>query len=60
MYKRKIQTEGAVYMFSHRLMLSQLDCAETITERTEAYRGHLDRMKKMQSIVIKLRDLGFW
>jgi hypothetical protein len=59
MYKRKIQTEGAVYMFSHRLMLSQLECAETITERIEAYRGHLDRMKKMQAIVIKLRDLGF-
>src|SRR5262249_5958477 len=33
MYKRKIQPEGAVYMFSHRLMLSELDCAETINER---------------------------
>ena len=55
----KLQPEGVVYMFSHRLLLSQLDCAETIAERTASYQGHLDRMKKMQSMVIKLRDLGF-
>jgi hypothetical protein len=59
MYKRKIQPEGVVYVFSHRLMLSQLDCAETITERVAACQGHLERMKKMQAMVIKLRDLGF-
>jgi hypothetical protein len=59
MYKRKIQPEGVVYMFSHRLMLAQIDCAETIAERVAACRGHLDRMKKMQAMVIKLRDLGF-
>ena len=46
-------------MFSHRLMLSELDCAETIAERTAACQGHLDRMKKMQSLVLKLRDIGF-
>jgi hypothetical protein len=59
MYKRKIQAEGAVYMFSHRLMLSELDCAETISARVAACKGHLDRMKKMEGMVIKLRDLGF-
>jgi hypothetical protein len=59
MYKRKLQTEGAVYMFSHRLMLSQLDCAATINERVAACQAHLERMKKMQAMVIKLRDLGF-
>ncbi len=59
MYKRKIQPEGVVYMCSHRLMLSQLDCAETIAERVSACQGHLDRMKRMECMVIKLRDLGF-
>jgi hypothetical protein len=59
MYKRKIQPEGAVYMFSQRLLLSQLDCAETIAERVAAYQAHLERMKKMQAMVLKLRDLGF-
>ena len=58
MYKRKAQPEGVVYMFSHRLMLSQLDCAETIAERTAACQGHLERMTKMQGIVLKLRDIG--
>jgi hypothetical protein len=59
MYKRKVQPEGVVYMFSHRLLLAQLDCAETIAERVAAHQAHLDRMKKMQDMVIKLRDLGF-
>ena len=58
MYKRKAQSEGAVYMFSHRLTLSQLDCAGTVAERVAAYKGHLDRMKKLQAIVHKVRDLG--
>jgi hypothetical protein len=59
LYKRKAEPEGVVYMFSHRLMLSELDCAETIAERTAACQGHLDRMKKMQSLLTKLRDIGF-
>jgi hypothetical protein len=59
MYKRKAQPEGVVFMFSHRLMLSELDCAGTIAERTAACQGHLDRMKKMQALLGKLRDLGF-
>ena len=58
LYKRKAQPEGVVYMFSHRLMLAEIDCAETIAERTAACQQHLDRMKKMQSIVLKLRDIG--
>ena len=59
MYKCKLQPESVVYMFSHRLMASQLDCAETLVARTTAHQGHLDRMKKMQSLVLKLRDVGF-
>jgi hypothetical protein len=59
MYKRKGQPEGVVYMFSHRLMLSEIDCAKTVAERTAASQGHLDRMKKMQALLNKLRDIGF-
>ena len=58
MYKRKFEHEGAVYMFSQRVMLSELDCAETVAQRVAAYQGHLDRMRRMQSLVIKLRDIG--
>lgn len=59
MYTRKLQPEGVVYTFSHRLMLSELDCAETVADRIAACQGHLDRMKKMRAIVTKLRDIGF-
>jgi hypothetical protein len=58
MYKRKFEHEAAVYMFSQRLTLSELDCADTVAERVAAYQGHLDRMKRMQALVIKLRDIG--
>jgi hypothetical protein len=58
MYTRKGQHETGVYMFSHRLMLSQLDRAENIAERVVASQHHLERMEKMRALVIKLRKIG--
>jgi hypothetical protein len=58
MYTRKGQSETAVYMFSHRLMLSQLDRAGNISERVVANRQHLERMERMRALVSKLRGIG--
>jgi hypothetical protein len=59
LYTRKGLSESAIYTLSVRLLTAQLDSDETAAGKIAAYQEHLDRMQKMQSMVSKLRGLGY-
>lgn len=48
-----------VYFWSRLMLDARRDLGETPADRTAALKAHLDRMKKLEDLVIKIRRLGF-
>jgi hypothetical protein len=48
-----------VYFWSHLMLDARRDMGETPADRIAALEGHLDRMKKLEALVVKIRRLGF-
>ncbi len=48
-----------VYVWSKLVMDCQRDAAKNVAERRSAIEGHLGRMKKLESLVAKIRRIGF-
>ncbi len=48
-----------VYFWSRLMLDARRDLGETPADRTAALKDHLDRMKKLDDLVVKVRRLGF-
>ncbi len=48
-----------VYVWSRLMLDARRDLGETPADRTVALKAHLDRMKKLEDLVTKIRRLGF-
>lgn len=48
-----------VYFWSRLMLDARRDLGETPADRTAALKAHLDRMKKLEDLVVKVRRLGF-
>lgn len=59
LYTRKGLAENTVYSLSVRLLTAKLDSAPNAAGRISAYQEHLGRMQKLQSMMSKLRGLGY-
>jgi hypothetical protein len=59
LYTRKGLSDNAIYTLSVRLMTAQIDAAGKPAARIAACQEHVDRMQKMQSMMAKVRGLGY-
>ncbi len=59
LYTRKGLSDNGIYTLSVRLLTAQLDSAAKPAARIAACQEHLDRMQKMQSMIAKVRELGY-
>lgn len=48
-----------VYFWSRLMLDARRDLGETAADRAAALKAHLERMKKLEDLVIKVRRLGF-
>jgi hypothetical protein len=59
-YYKQARTDAfPVYVWSHFILESQFDLSDKKADRVAALEAHLDRMKKLEALVKKVRRLGF-
>jgi hypothetical protein len=59
-YYRQSRTDSfPVYYWSRLVLDSQIDLSDVRADHVAAYEAHIDRMKKLESLVKKVRRLGF-
>ena len=59
-YYRQARTESfPVYLWSRLVLDSEQDSSDKQADRIAALEAHLDRMKKLEALVKKVRRLGF-
>ena len=59
-YYRQSRTDSFLTYYWSRIVLeSQQDLSEAKADRIAALEAHLDRMKRLQALVLKVRKLGF-
>jgi hypothetical protein len=59
-YYKQARTDAfLVYVWSHFVLESEFDLGARKADRIAALEGHLDRMQKLETLVKKVRKLGF-
>ncbi len=58
-YKQARTDALPVYMWSHFILSTQFDMSERKPDQLAALAGHLERMRKLEALVKKVRRLGF-
>ena len=59
-YYKQARTDAfPVYVWSHFVLQTQFDLSDKKTDRIAALEAHLDRMKKLEELLKKVRRLGF-
>jgi hypothetical protein len=59
-YYKQARTDAfPVYVWSHFVLQTQFDLSEKQSDRIAALEAHLDRMKKLDELLTKVRRLGF-
>jgi hypothetical protein len=58
-YKQARSDAFIVYVWSHFVLESQFDLNDKKADRLAALEAHLDRMQKLETLVKKVRRLGF-
>ena len=59
-YYKQARTDAyPVYVWSHFLLQTRYDLSDKKADRIVALEAHLDRMKKLETLVKKVRKLGF-
>lgn len=59
-YYKQARTDAfLVYVWSHFVLESEFDLSAGKPDRIAALEAHLDRMKKLETLVKKVRKLGF-
>ena len=59
-YYKQARTDAfPVYVWSHFVLQTQFDLSDQKTDHIAALEAHLDRMKKLEELLKKVRRLGF-
>jgi hypothetical protein len=58
-YKQARTDSYPVYVWSHFVLQTQFDLSDKKPDQIAALEGHLDRMKKLEELLKKVRRLGF-
>ena len=59
-YYRQARTDAfPVYVWSHFVLQTQFDLSDKKPDQIAALEGHLDRMRKLEELLKKVRRLGF-
>src|SRR5580693_4458321 len=58
-YKQARTDSFPVYVWSHFVLQTQFDLSDKKPDQIAALEGHLDRMKKLEELLKKVRRLGF-
>jgi FMN phosphatase YigB (HAD superfamily) len=59
-YYRQARTDAfPVYVWSHFLLQTQFDLSDKKPDQIAALEGHLERMKRLEELLKKVRRLGF-
>jgi hypothetical protein len=59
-YYKQARTDAfPVYVWSHFVLQSEFDLSDKKPDQIAALEGHLDRMRKLEELLTKVRRLGF-